>query len=32
VVVTVAEGAVVHGGDRLLRPSQPAIGRSSPRR
>jgi N-acetylglucosamine-6-phosphate deacetylase len=32
VVVTVAEGAVVHGADRLLRPSQPAIGRSSPRR
>jgi N-acetylglucosamine-6-phosphate deacetylase len=32
VVVTVAEGAVVHGGDHLLRPSQPAIGRSSPRR
>ena len=32
VVVTVAEGAVVHGGDRLPRQSQPAIGRSSPRR
>jgi N-acetylglucosamine-6-phosphate deacetylase len=32
VVVTVAEGAVVHGGDHLVRPSQPAIGRSSPRR
>ena len=32
VVVTVAEGAVVHGADHLVRPSQPAIGRSSPRR
>jgi N-acetylglucosamine-6-phosphate deacetylase len=32
VVVTVAEGAVVHGGDHLVRPSQPAIGHSSPRR
>jgi N-acetylglucosamine-6-phosphate deacetylase len=32
VVVTVAEGAVVHGGDHLVRLSQPAIGRSSPRR
>jgi N-acetylglucosamine-6-phosphate deacetylase len=32
VVVTVAEGAVVHGGDHLVHPSQPAIGRSSPRR
>jgi N-acetylglucosamine-6-phosphate deacetylase len=32
VVVTVAEGAVVHGGDHLVRSSQPAIGRSSPRR
>ena len=32
VVVTVAEGAVVHGGDHLVRRSQPAIGRSSPRR
>ena len=32
VVVTVAEGAVVHGDDHLVRPSQPAIGRSSPRR
>jgi N-acetylglucosamine-6-phosphate deacetylase len=32
VVVTVADGAVVHGGDHLLRTSQPAIGRSSPRR
>jgi N-acetylglucosamine-6-phosphate deacetylase len=32
VVVTVAEGAVVHGGDHLDRLSQPVIGRSSPRR
>jgi len=32
VVVTVAEGAVVHGGDHLVRSSQPAIGRSGPRR
>ncbi|HWC42474.1 MAG TPA: N-acetylglucosamine-6-phosphate deacetylase [Actinomycetota bacterium] len=31
VVVTVAEGAVVHG-DHLVRRSQPALGRSSPRR
>ena len=32
VVVTVVEGAVVHGGDHLVRSSQPATGRSSPRR
>jgi N-acetylglucosamine-6-phosphate deacetylase len=32
VVVTVAEGSIVHGGDHLVRSSQPAIGRSSPRR
>jgi N-acetylglucosamine-6-phosphate deacetylase len=31
-VVTVAEGAVVHGADRLVRPAQPVIGRSGPRR
>jgi hypothetical protein len=32
VVVTVAEGAVVHGGDRLTRPAHVPIGRSGTRR
>ena len=32
VVVTVAEGSVVHGADHLVRPSTGFIGRTSPRR